>query len=107
MGLLEDLLEDERASAFVWCCGALHELHAMRLISGTGKYTVGVSGMAIWDQLDASGYRPTDPQIQSVLLDICPGITDPEQIGVMLREFRDNRARIHKFIEKCEKGGAT
>lgn len=90
-------LENRCDASLMWTIGAMGELERLGLIRCPLETTP--KGTSLWDQLDASGFRPTDAEIEPCLLAIGP--LDKEMldmITVLLKEFRDHR---QDMIDSC------
>ncbi len=80
--------------AVLWYCGAMNELKKLGLVNG-GNVDMTPEGIALWDQLDASGVRPNDAALEDIIvtLDTAPE-EDIKPMVRLLGIFRDDRGTL-------------
>ncbi len=84
----------------LWTMGALAEITKLGLIYGPPRITG--KGLALWDQLDASGFRPSNEGIDMVLASEVADAEARGQIADLVRDFRDNRADMLQWCEESQ-----
>jgi hypothetical protein len=70
----DEMTDDERCEvarkAMIWCVGMLHELESHGLVNGDDGQRLTPKGVADFDQLKASGWRPPEDLALAVLKEI-------------------------------------
>jgi hypothetical protein len=59
-------------------------------------------GLAVWDQLDAE-WKPTDDELKAVVARVLAPVANQQtQTGIytLLKEFRDDRERMQKYVTR-------
>lgn len=81
----DDIPETAKLMAYV--LGAAHDLRERKLLAGSVGFKPTPKGVAMFDQIKASGYKPTDDEIAQVLIYLC-GELDPG-IFLLFIAYRD------------------
>jgi len=77
----------------------MQELVDIGLLETTDESVLSVKGVAGFDQLDASGYRPTADGIRLFVDHIIPS-SDPDAVVILLTDFAHNRERLQMFAAR-------
>lgn len=97
---MDDLTESEKA--LMWFAGAMHAMVEAGFASKTVDINhISPSGIALFDQLDASEYEIPNQQLRH----LCDRYVedDPEgEMYLVLLCYRDNRELIDQFLEQLE-----
>lgn len=91
--------------AIVWCFGAMQELVDMGLVNVERSILL-AKGVAEFDQLDASGYRPNEAEIRSFVDYVIPS-SDPGMMAILLEDFARNRERMRQWNEHYKREDGT
>lgn len=93
-----DSVVDARKT-FLWTLGAFEQFYEW----GFAQARCGITpkGLAAYDQLDASGYRPSDDQLRQALKAMGG---DSEHALVLLIKFRDDRAGLAAVAHVPDEG---
>lgn len=73
--------ESQRERVCLYCTGALCELERVGLVELAG-HRLSPRGVAAWDQLRASGFRPSETEIYGYLSESCPRLTFEAGVGL-------------------------
>jgi hypothetical protein len=84
----------------IWCSGAMLEFEELGLIRGGPNVSLTPSGVALYDQLDAKGFRPTQEHVREFVARQCTSggsSKDVECLINLLCYFGVNRERMRRF----------